>query len=159
MDVVGYALRGQGNAHPPCPQGCWGGTEESELGVRLRRRLLRLHPKPGVLYGNRTAGRTLAKQAPPLHHLSSVMALLSSRNRSRTLPSSSMFCVLPQLSSSMLPKLDAKRSPALTGHPVTEWCTSCCTKDQYMFLRLERHTTIGTDNNNGRRSDTDRLTS
>jgi hypothetical protein len=53
---------------------------------------------------------------------------------------------------------EAKRSPALTGHPVTEWCTSCCTDDQYMFLRLERHTTVGTDDDDGR-SDTDRLTS
>ena len=40
INVVGYALHGQGDAHPPCPQGCWGGIEESESGVPLRWRLL-----------------------------------------------------------------------------------------------------------------------
>jgi hypothetical protein len=39
MDVVGYALRGQGDAHPPCPRGCRGGIEESESGVPLWRQL------------------------------------------------------------------------------------------------------------------------
>ncbi len=65
MDVVRYALRGQGDVHPPCPRGCQGGIEESESGVPLRRRLLCLHPKPGDSYGLGMAGRTLAKQAPP----------------------------------------------------------------------------------------------
>ena len=101
MDIVGYALRGQGDAHPPCPRGCRGGIKESESGVPLRRRLLHLHPKPGDSHGNGTAGRTLAKQAPPSHHPSVVMALPSSRNRLRTLPLSPMSCVPPQLSSSI----------------------------------------------------------
>ena len=158
MDVAGYAFCRQEDAHPPCPRGCRGGIYESELGVPLWWRLLRLHSKPGVSYGNGTAGRTLAKQAPPSHHPSVDTALPSSRNHPRTMPSSPTFCVPPQLCSSMLPKLEAKRSPALNGHPVTEWCMSCCTNNQYMFLRLERLTTVGMDNNDGR-SDTNRLTS
>jgi len=52
---------------------------------------------------------------------------------------------------------EARRSTALTGHPVTESCTSCYTEDQYMLLRLERHMAVGTDNDDGL-SDTDRLT-
>ena len=70
LDVVVYALHGQGNAHPPCPRGCRGGIEESESGVPLRWRLLRPHCKPGDSYGLGTAGRTLAKQAPPILPLS-----------------------------------------------------------------------------------------
>ena len=92
MDVVRYALRGQGDVHPPCPRGCQGGIEESESGVLLRRRLLRLHPKPGDSYGLGMAGRTLTKQAPPSHHPSVVTALPSSRNRPRMMSSSPTSC-------------------------------------------------------------------
>ena len=31
-------------------------------------------------------------------------------------------------------------SPLRTLQPFTVWCANCCTMDQYMYLKLERHT-------------------
>jgi hypothetical protein len=31
-----------------------------------------------------------------------------------------------------------KRSPTFIAQPEDAWCTSCCTEDQYMYLKLVR---------------------
>ena len=31
-----------------------------------------------------------------------------------------------------------KRSPTFMAQPEEAWCTSCCTDDQYMYLKLVR---------------------
>mmetsp|Transcript_8503 Transcript_8503/g.20179 ORF Transcript_8503/g.20179 Transcript_8503/m.20179 type:complete len:227 (+) Transcript_8503:105-785(+) len=69
----------------------------------------------------------------------------------RSEPLSSLTGVVPfQASSSMEPRESAvgpemvpvpSRSPVRMLQPLTEWCTSCCLHDQYMYLRLERDTT------------------
>ena len=31
---------------------------------------------------------------------------------------------------------EPSRSPTLIAQPLEAWCTSCCTDDQYMYLKL-----------------------
>src|SRR5215475_10685029 len=71
----------------------------------------------------------------------------SSRNERFTPPCNSTGSVPFQLISSRLPRWlfsgpeivpDPKRSPMFMAQPEEAWCTSCCTDDQYMYLKLVR---------------------
>src|SRR5215470_4562144 len=76
----------------------------------------------------------------------------SSRNERLTPPSSITGSVPFQLISSRLPRWSfsgpemvplPSRSPTFMAQPDEAWCTSCCTDDQYMYLKLVRQIVCG----------------
>ncbi len=71
----------------------------------------------------------------------------SSRNVRLAPPGSSTGSVPFQLISSRLPRWffsgpemvpDPRRSPTFMAQPLEAWCMSCCTDDQYMYLKFVR---------------------